>query len=229
MAGHRWNRRRLAAGLAAGLLGALLALPAAGAADGDEGDAIRALEELGRRLRARKVWTADYRQEYVPVGMARGDTEAGRVWLAWPDRALFVTGDPARRLMGLEGRTVRLVDLEMESCEEHRLTDEEWERIPLVAVLDPRAARERFGISMDGPDRLVLLPLVPGGISRAVVRLGPDGLPAEVTVTDTQGTVNNLRFTGWSGADGPPGDRWLPAPPEAVTCQRTDDRGDDPR
>ncbi len=206
--------------LAVLLLGAALAggspVPAADPGQG----AIDTLAELGRRLRAQENWTARYRQEYVPVGMTRGDTADGTVWLAWPDRALFHTGDPPMRLMGLADRTVRLVDLELGTCEEHRLTDREWERIPLVAVLDPAAALQRFRISLSGPGHLVLVPLEPGGVSRAEVLLGDDGLPAEVIVTDTQGTVNRLHFSGWSASGPPPGGHWLPEPPDAVTCVR---------
>ncbi len=221
------GRRRLAA-VVAGFLVAVSGgapLPAAG----NDQEALDTLAELGRRLRAEKVWTAAYRQEYVPVGMTRGDTDRGVVWLAWPDRALFATGEPARRFMGLEGRVVRLVDLEMETCEEHRLTDEEWERIPLVAVLDPAAALKRFRITLESAGHLVLVPRTPGGIARAEVVLGEDGLPARVVVTDTQGTVNRLEFEGWAGAGAVPGGNWLPEPPPTVDCHPADDRVGDPR
>jgi len=198
------------------------------AAEKDQ-EALDTLAALARRLRAEKVWTAAYRQEYIPVGMTRGDTDRGVVWLAWPDRALFATGEPARRFMGLEGRMVRLVDLEMETCEEHRLTDEEWERIPLVAVLDPAAALKRFRIILESAGHLVLVPRAPGGIARAEVVLGEGGMPAMVMVTDIQGTVNRLEFEGWAGAGAVPGGSWLPGPPPSVTCRSSDDRVDDPR
>ena len=101
---------------------------------------ISRIEALGASLRGAAAWHADYHQEYLPAGMDAGEELNGEVWVAWPDRALFLTGSPLQRLMGLEGRRVRLLDLEVESCDEHILNDDEWARIPLAAVLDPGSA-----------------------------------------------------------------------------------------
>ena len=131
--------RLLRAGLAAALA-AMLWAPGLGA----QGP-LDALRGLAAALRSRPVLAAAYVQEYVPAGMTLGEEERGTLTLAWPDRALFVTGNPPVRLMGLDGRRVRLVDLEVSSCEDHTLSEAEWERIPLVALLDPARAVERFG------------------------------------------------------------------------------------
>lgn len=180
--------------------------------------AMNRLEALGGALRANPVWSADYQQEYVPVGMTTGETIVGRVWLAWPDRALFHTGSPPVRLMGLEGRVARLVDLEAGSCDEHRLSDREWQRVPLVAVLDPRASVAHFSVLELGDRGFMLVPREPGGIDRVEVVLGDDGLPAEVLVVDPQGAVNRLRFSGWHPSVQPPDGAWLPLPPPDVEC-----------
>jgi len=204
---------------------------ASGAGPGDPvpGDqqAIDRLAALGAAFRSRPVWTASYRQEYVPAGMRQGESASGSVWIAWPDRALFVTVEPAPRTMALEGRKVRLIDLELKTCEEHVLSDEEWERIPLVAVLDPRHALDHFRVKPGEGGRLALEPLERGGVARVEVVVGSSGLPSEVTVVDIQGAVNHLWFTGWTGASGPPGGRWMPAPPAGVTCRPADGDGND--
>lgn len=195
---------------------AMAACAAAGWADGG----IERLERLGDALRQRPVWTSEFQQEYVPAGMDLGDETAGAVWVAWPDRALFDTGTPALRRLALDGREVRLLDLEVGSCDDHTLTDDEWARVPLTAVLDPRRAIDRFTLLAGGDAEVVMVPREPGGISRVTIRAGADGLPAEIVIEDPQGAVNRLRFTGWRPADGPPGGAWLPPPPVGIECVR---------
>ena len=115
--------------------------------------------------------------------------------------------------MGLEGRLVRLLDLEVPSCDDHQLDDDEWSRIPLAAVLDPRGAVDRFTILEQ-----------PGGVDRVEVTLGDDNLPSEVVIVDPQGSTNRLRFTRWEPADGPPEYGWLPTPPAGLECVSDADR-----
>ena len=176
------------------------------------------LEALTDALSAQPSWTADYRQEYVPAGMTLGEEAAGRVWVSWPDRALFHTGDPVIRLMGLDGRVARLVDLEAGSCDEHHLSDREWERFPLAALLDPDGASQRFDLSEQGESGLVLRPREVGGVDRLEVVLNDDGLPVEVVIVDPQGATNRLRFSSWHPSGGPPADAWLPEAPPGMTC-----------
>jgi hypothetical protein len=183
----------------------------------DEGP-IERLERLGRALRAHPVLRAPYHQEYVAAGMTAGEEVDGTVWVAWPDRALFRAGDPVIRLMGMKGRQVRLVDFEAAGCEDHVIDDEEWARIPLAAVLDPRQAMEQFAVLASGADGLVLIPHEPGGVARVELQLGPDSLPVEVTVIDPQGATNRLGFGGWQKDSRPLDGHWLPAPPEDVEC-----------
>lgn len=183
-------------------------------------DGIQRLEKLGSSLRQQPMWTSEYRQEYVPAGMDLGDETFGTVWVAWPDRALFDTGSPVVRRLALEGREVRLLDLEVGSCDDHTLSDDEWARVPLTAVLDPRRAVERFTVLVGDEDEVVLAPRDPGGISRVRIRAGADGLPSEIVIEDPQGAVNVLRFSGWRPADGPPEGTWRPSPPEGVECVR---------
>lgn len=176
------------------------------------------LEALNRALASEAGWWADFQQEYIPVGMTMGEKADGQVWLAWPDRARFHTGEPLVRLMGLHGRTVRLVDLQDETCDEHQLSDREWERVPLAAVLDPRGAMVHFDL-LDGNDAgIVLIPKEPGGVDRVEVILGADGLPKEVTIWDPQGSVNCLEFSDWKVSEEPPNGEWLPASPAGVEC-----------
>ncbi len=177
-----------------------------------------ALEALGGALREAEAWQARYLQEYIAAGMNAGEQVAGVVVVAWPDRALFRAGDPTTQMMGLEGLVVRLVDLEAPSCDEHLLDADEWARIPLAAVLDPRGAVDRFTVLENGERGFVLVPREPGGIDRLEVLLGGGDLPAEVVVVDPQGATNRLRFTDWQESDGPPGDSWLPDPPSGLDC-----------
>lgn len=179
---------------------------------------MEALEVLGTALRQRPAWKADYSQEYVAAGMEAGETARGVVVVAWPDRALFSTADPPQQMMGLDGRLVRLLDLVVPSCDEHMLEDDEWARIPLAAVLDPKSAIDRFTVLDHGERGFTLVPREPGGVDRVEVSLGHDGLPDEVVVVDPQGATNRLRFGSWRPDDGPPGGNWLPQPPPGLAC-----------
>lgn len=185
---------------------------------------MEALETLGAALRAQGAWQAEYDQEYTAAGMGAGDEVSGVVVASWPDRALFRTVGPETQLMGLDGRTVRLVDLEVPSCDEHLLDDDEWARIPLAAVLDPRGAIDRFTVLDHGVRGFALVPREPGGVDRVEVSLGENGLPSEVVVVDPQGATNRLRFTAWRSSEGPPDGAWLPQPPPGLECV-SDDRG----
>jgi len=205
LARHRWR-------LAASVVAVTLAAAAVDAGGLDT------LEALGSRLRSQSAWQAEYTQEYVPAGMTIGDRESGRVWIAWPDLARFDAGDPVVRRMGLEGRRVRLVDLEAAACDEHVLDDAEWARIPLAAVLEPRQAVDRFTVLEGDAGEVVLVPREPGGIDRVEVWTGGDGMPTVVRIVDPQGAVNRLEFTSWAPTDPPPTGGWLPAVPAGFEC-----------
>lgn len=206
-------RRRVVVGT---LLWATLAMGSVSVAQ-DAGGAIGRVEALGRVLQQHPVWRAAYDQVYLAPGMTIGDRAAGTVWLAWPDRTRFATNVGAAQEMGLEGRRVRLVDPLTPSCEEHQLSDDEWARIPLSVVLDPRRAVDRFVVDALGDDGFVLLPREPGGVARVEVRLGADGMPAEVVVVDAQEARNRLRFNDWAAAEPPP-NGWLPPVPAGIEC-----------
>ena len=199
-------------GLAAAVIGALASTVAAG------GGGMEALEELGGVLRGAPAWQGEYRQEYISAGMSSGEVLVGQVLTAWPDRALFHTGDPTTQLMGLDGRVVRLVDLSVPSCDEHLLDDDEWARIPLAAVLDPKSALVHFTVLEHGEHGFALVPREPGGVARLEVVLNDANLPQEVVVIDPQGATNRLVFTNWRSTDGPPGGSWLPDPPPGLDC-----------
>ena len=199
-------------GLAAAVFGILAATVAVGNGGMD------ALEELGGALRSAPAWHGEYHQEYISAGMSSGEVLVGEVLAAWPDRALFHTGDPTTQLMGLDGRVVRLVDLSVPSCDEHLLDDDEWARIPLAAVLDPHAALDHFTVLVHGEHGFVLVPHEPGGVARLEVVLDDANLPREVVVIDPQGATNRLRFTNWRRAEGPPGGAWLPDAPPGLDC-----------
>ncbi len=183
---------------------------------GDQG--MTALTALGDALRGSQAWRADYTQEYIAAGMGAGEVLAGVVTVAWPDRALFLTGDPVVQMMGLEGRDVRLVDLEVPSCDEHVLGDDEWSRVPLAAVLDPTGAVEHFAVLEREPNGFILVPREPGGVDRVEVALGGSSLPLEVLIVDPQGATNRLQFSQWTATDPPSDGRWLPSPPAGLEC-----------
>ena len=180
--------------------------------------AIERLEALNHALSSAAAWHAEFDQEYTPVGMSMGEKAHGQVWLAWPDRAIFHTGEPPFRLMGFQGRTVRLVDLPDETCDEHQLSDREWERVPLAALLDPRGALVHFDIVAGIDAGITLIPKEPGGVDRVEVILGEDDLPDEVSIWDPQGAVNSLVFSSWTESMEPPDGAWLPQSPANVEC-----------
>jgi outer membrane lipoprotein-sorting protein len=220
-----WPRRSLRSTSRADTLVVILALlcSAGVAAAADKGP-VQVLERLSRTLRSQTAWHGTYEQEYVPAGMTLGDTAEGEVWVAWPDRARFTTGRPPVREMALEGRSVRLVDLELGTCDEHMVSDDEWARIPLAAVLDPQGAIDRFTL-VEVEGGVVLVPRTPGGVAKVELVLGTDGMPSQVVVTDVQGAVNRLTFREWRPSEGLPGGRWLPDPPAGVSCS-SDDPGE---
>jgi hypothetical protein len=177
-----------------------------------------ALEALSTALQAEVAWQASYRQEYIAAGMGAGEEVTGKVVVGWPDRAVFVADSPSRQQMGLDGRLVRLLDAEIPSCDEHLLDDDEWARVPLAAVLDPRGAVDRFSVLDHGDLGFVLVPREPGGVERVIVVLGEGHLPNEVIVVDPQGSTNHLWFSGWESVQGPPNGVWLPEPPLGLDC-----------
>lgn len=195
--------------------------PAAGAQE----TGMAALEALNSALRKESSWQAEYSQEYVAAGMGAGDEVSGVVVVGWPDRALFRSVEPSGQMMGLEGRLVRLVDLQVPSCDEHRLDDDEWARVPLAAVLDPRGAVDRFTVLEHGKRGFTLVPREPAGIDRVEVVLGADDLPDEVVVVDPQGATNRLQFGAWRPSDGPPDGAWLPEPPAGLGCVTDEQAG----
>jgi len=211
---ERSSRR---AGPAAVVAAATVILAVAGPAASQDGP-IALLEALAGSLRERPVWTATYHQEFVPAGMTAGETVEGEVWVAWPDRAQFRSGHPTVRLMGLDGKQVRLVDLDLPSCEDHLLDDDEWARIPLAAVLDPQSAVDRFTVLAIGDRGVALEPRQPGGVARVEVVLRPDSLPLRVVVVDPQGATNRLEFGAWTPLEHPPEGGWLPPAPAGVEC-----------
>ncbi len=199
------------------IAGAVIAASAVCGASDARDRGMGALTALGGALQKADAWRADYTQEYIAAGMSAGEVVAGVVTVAWPDRALFLTGDPVTQMMGLQGRTVRLVDLEGPSCDEHLLGDDEWARVPLAAVLDPSSAVEHFAV-LDHEGGFTLVPREAGGVDRVEVELNADSLPLEVMIIDPQGATNRLIFTEWTAADAPSGGRWLPTAPAGLEC-----------
>jgi hypothetical protein len=189
---------------------------AVGAAAGAADDPMATLVELREALQAETAWVVEFDQEYIPAGFDDGDRVTGRLWLAWPDRMLFVSGDPPVQWLGLEGRWTRLIDLDAGTCEDHRLTDEEWERIPLVVVLDPQRAVELFTITSSPDGAVVLLPAQRSDLERVQLRVDAAGLPLELEVHDGQGSINRFDFGTWSPASSDVA--WIPEPPEDVSC-----------
>jgi hypothetical protein len=180
--------------------------------------ALERLQNLGTVLKTRAVWTAAYSQEYIPSGMTIGEIVEGQVWVSWPDHALFASGEPVQRWMGLSGLDVRLLDLENQTCDDHFLTVKEWERIPLVAVLEPRKAIDRFRVEATGYSGLSLTPREPAGVDKVTIEIGDDGMPLKIVVHDPQGATSSFDFNDWHPPKTPPVGNCLPAPPQAIDC-----------
>jgi len=179
---------------------------------------MESLETLSRALRGKETWRAVYHQVYLPAGMTIGEKADGQVWVSWPNRALFISGEPPLRLMGLQGRSVRLLDLEVPSCDDHELTAEEWASIPLAAVLDPQGAIDEFSVLEHGESGFALVPRETSGVNRVTIELGPNNLPKKITITDPQGGTNEMSFSDWQGNETPPDGKWLPTPPKGLNC-----------
>jgi hypothetical protein len=207
---------RAASTVALTWLGGALLIAASAGAQGDP--AMERLTALGEALQEGAVLSAPYTQVFLPAGMSLGDEETGVVWVSWPDRALFAMGDPVIREMGLDGRDVRLLDAEAGTCDDHRLTDEEWQRIPLAALLEPTAAVDRFTVLALDDGGIALVPREEGGVARIEVALDGASRPTLLVIEDPQGGTNTFEFGEWSSASAP-ARGWLPDPPEGVPCQ----------
>jgi hypothetical protein len=207
---------RWTSGLLVPVVCAVLATAGPVSAQGDP--ALERLTALGGALQAAPVLSAPYIQVFVPAGMSLGDEERGVVWVSWPDRALFAMGDPVVREMGLDGRDVRLLDAEAGTCDDHHLTEEEWQRVPLVALLEPTAAVDRFTVIALEDGGIALVPRDAGGVARIEVALDDASRPVRLVIEDPQGGTNTFEFGTWRETS-PPARGWRPEPPEGTTCQ----------
>jgi hypothetical protein len=106
--------------------------------------------------------------------------------------------------MGLDGRRVRLVDLDLPSCEDHQLDDDEWARIPRAAVLDPQSAVDRFTVLAIGDRGVALEPRRPGSGARRGVH-APRQPAAAGGSGRPQGATNRLEFGAWTPIEHPRG------------------------
>ena len=89
--------------------------------------------------------------------------------------------------------TIKFLDSDVPSCDEHQLDDDEWARVPLAAVLDPRGAVDRFTVLERGERGFTLVPHDPGGVDRVEVVLGAGNFPVEVVVVDRRSRIDPLR------------------------------------
>lgn len=200
------------------LTAAVLVAAAATTIGADDDPAIERLTALGEAMRSQPVLSSEYVQVNLPAGMSLGDEVRGRVWVSWPDRALFVWGDPEVGQMGLDGRRTRVLDRETGTCDDHHLTEEEWQQVPLAAVLEPAAAMDRFVVIARDHGGFDLIPRESGGVDRIEVELDGESFPTRLVITNPQGGTNTFEFGGWKVADAPR-QGWLPDPPRGVECQ----------
>jgi outer membrane lipoprotein-sorting protein len=189
-----------------------LALALAAAAPQDD------LDRLAAALRAAPAWGASFVQTYTPEGFTEGTTDKGTVTLVPPASLRFdyTTGTP--RVFAADGHVGRLVDPAAGSCDAVRLDEGAWGRVPLAAVLDPRATRQAFTVESQGGTLRLLPRQASPDVAEIVVVLDADGRPSTVTVVDGSGTRNTFTFSGWHAVAEPPARFFEPSLPGHAPC-----------
>jgi len=210
---RRWRRRL--AGLLIGIPAVLVACQSASA---EQSSGIDRLERMARKLKTHTAWKGQYHQVYLPAGMTQGEESSGTVWLAWPDKAMFQTDEEPGRITGLDGRVVRLIDLEVPSCDQQELSDEEWAQMPLAAAIDPQGALDHFAVLALDEQGVALIPKALSGVARVEVVMNAEDLPRQVTILDPQGATNTFSFDSWKARELGPPKGWLGQPPPGLNC-----------
>ncbi|HVN76213.1 MAG TPA: outer membrane lipoprotein carrier protein LolA [Thermoanaerobaculaceae bacterium] len=177
-----------------------------------------ALDHLSAALGRAAGWQAEFVQRYTPEGFDTGTTESGHVTLAPPAQLRFDYTSGAPRVFASDGSVGRLVDPGAASCDAVRLDAGAWGRLPLAAALDPTAARRAFVVRSEGQE-IRLVPREPTPeLAEISITIGPDGLPASVTVRDASGDRNHFTFSGWSARGAPPPSFFRPSLPGSSPC-----------
>jgi outer membrane lipoprotein-sorting protein len=145
------------------------------------------LESLAAAINGAPAWRASFVQRYVPAGFAEGPTDQGVVTVAPPVRLRFEYRGESAQVFAVDGAVVRMVDPGAGTCD----------ALPLAALLDPASAGQAFEAAARDAT-LVLVPREPmAELARLEVTVGPDGLPATVTVLDAAGNRNEFGFRDW--------------------------------
>jgi outer membrane lipoprotein-sorting protein len=155
------------------------------------------LESLAAAINGAPAWRASFVQRYVPAGFAEGTTDQGVVTVAPPVRLRFEYRGESAQVFAVDGAVVRMVDPGAGTCDALPLDGATWGRLPLAALLDPASAGQAFEAAARDAT-LVLVPREPmAELARLEVTVGPDGLPATVTVLDAAGNRNEFGFRDW--------------------------------
>jgi len=177
------------------------------------------LDRVAAELRSAPCWRADFEQRYVPAGFDTGATDRGHLTLVHPGSLRFDYEGEQGRLFATDGSVARYLDLGAVTCTAVRIDATTWGKLPLAAVLDPGAARAAFAIEGEGR-RLTLTPhQTTPELARVEVEIGPDGLPASVTIVDGSGNHNGFALSRWERVDLPDASFFRPALPGAAACE----------
>jgi outer membrane lipoprotein-sorting protein len=195
--------------MVAGLLLALLAAGEPGVT----------LEQVAAALGASPSWQVEFTQRYVPAGFETGAAESGTLTLAPPASLRFDYAGPQPRVFAADGSVARWLDPGAQVCTAIRIDATTWGRLPLTAFLDPGAARAAFSVAVTGATMTMTAREPTPELASVLVRVGPTGLPAAVTVIDGAGNRNDFTFATWARRGQPAPGTFRPALEGAAPCE----------
>jgi outer membrane lipoprotein carrier protein len=198
----------------------LVAIPAR-----DEGRAI------ARRVQAfyaqTKDFSAGFQQRYTYVAIGRVEESEGVVQVKKPGMVRWDYAKPDRRTLYIQGRTLWIWRPDDQEAQVKRNFGGEqlssaftflWGKGNLLREFSPRAVATPDGLPQG--DALELTPIKPtAGIQKLLLVVGKDGQVLASVVTNPQGDINRIVFSGAKIDQGLPESLFQFAPPKGAYVQ----------
>ena len=186
---------------------------------------------IARRVQAfyaqTKDFSAGFRQHYTYVAIGRVEESEGVVQVKKPGRVRWDYAKPDRRTLYVEGRTLWIWRPDDQEAQVKRDFGGEqlssaftflWGKGNLLKDFSPRAVPAPEGLPKG--DALELTPIKPmPGIEKLLFVVAKDGQVLASVVTNPQGDINQIVFTGAKIDQGLPDSLFHFAPPKGAFVQ----------
>lgn len=203
------------------LIALLLAAPAK--------DPGRALAQRVQHFYAHtKDFSAAFRQHYTYVAVGRVEDSEGTVQVKKPGLVRWDYSKPDKRTLYLEGKTLWIWRPEDQQAQVKRDFGGDqlssaftflWGKGDLLKEFSPRAVKTPEGLPAG--DALELTPVKPvAGVARLLFVVGKDGQVLASVVTNPQGDVNQMVFSGAKIDQGLPDSLFHFEPPKGAYVQQ---------